>query len=172
VLIVLRIIGVFNAAIWFGGALFFTFGVQPGVFGEEMKKVFPPYYLGFIGQQIIARYFTFSLVCALIAIGHFFAEMVYAGKVFRRWTLGLLLGVLGFGLLSAYFFLPRMQELHRDKYRAAPARQQTAAAEFRRLHALSSAGNVLVLIGLVFYTWQVTNPTDPTRFVGTPKFRG
>jgi hypothetical protein len=29
-----------------------------------------------------------------------------------------------------------------------------------------------VLIALMLYTWQVTNPSDPTRFVGTAKFRG
>ena len=178
-LIVLRIIGIFNAAIWLGGAVFFTLGIQPGVFSPEMKQVFAPpgaplreYYLGFIAQQLIARYFTLSLICALIALGHFFAEMIYAGKPFRRFTFGLLIGVLGVGLLSAYFFTPRIQQAHHDKYRAAPARQITAAQEMRKLHALSAAGNVLVLIALMLYTWQVTNPSDPTRFVGTAKFRG
>ena len=178
-LIVLRIIGIFNAALWLGGAVFFTLGVQPGVFSPEMKQVFAPpgaplreYYLGFIAQQLIARYFTFSLVCALVALGHFFAEMIYAGKPFRRFTFGLLVGVLGFGLISAHFFAPRIQRLHHDKYRAAPARQITAAQEMRKLHALSASGNVLVLIALMIYTWQVTNPSDPTRFVGTAKFRG
>lgn len=178
-LIVLRIIGTFNAAIWLGGALFFTLGVQPGVFSPEMKQVFAPpgaplreYYLGFIAQQLIARYFTFSLVCALIALGHFFAEMIYTGKPFRRFTFGLLAGVLAIGLTSTYFFAPRIQRLHHDKYRAAPVRQITAAQEMRRLHALSATGNVFVLIALMIYTWQVTNPSDPTRFVGTAKFRG
>jgi hypothetical protein len=179
VLIVLRIIGTFNAAIWLGAAVFFTLGIQPGVFSPEMKQVFAPpgaplreYYLGFIAQQLIARYFTLSLVCALIALGHFFAEMIYAGKPFRRFTFGLLVGVLGVGLMSAHFFTPRIQQAHHDKYRAAPARQITAAQEMRKLHALSATGNVLVLIALMLYTWQVTNPSDPTRFVGTAKFRG
>ena len=178
-LIVLRIIGVFNAVLWLGGALFFTIGVQPGVFSPEMKQVFAPpgaalreYYLGFIAQQLLARYFTLNLICALIALAHFFAEMIYAGKPLRRFTLGVLVGVLGFGLFSSHYLTPRMTRLHHDKYRAAPARQITAAAQFRKLHGLSSAGNVLALIALALYTWQVTNPNDPTRFVGTAKFRG
>jgi hypothetical protein len=178
VLVVLRIIGTFNAAVWLGAAVFFTLGVQPGVFSPEMKHVFAPetsplreYYLGFIAQQLIARYFTFNLVCALIALGHFFAEMIYAGKPFRRFTFGLLAGVLLFGLLASQVFAPRIQRLHHDKYRAKPERQITAAQELRRLHAISAAGNMLVLIALMIYTWQVTNPSDPTRFVGTAKFR-
>jgi uncharacterized membrane protein len=179
VLIVLRIIGVFNAVLWLGGALFFTFGVQPGVFSAEMKQVFAPptspwreYYLGYIAQQLLERYFTLNLICSLVALGHFFAEMIYAGRRFRRLTFGLLAGVLAFGLVSAYVLTPHMTRLHRDKYLAAPARQITAAAEFRKLHGLSSVGNILALIALVIYTWQVTNPSDPTRFLGTPKFRG
>jgi hypothetical protein len=172
VLVVLRFIGIFNAAIWLGAAVFFTFGVQRGVFSPEMKKLFPGEYTGYIGQALIERYFVFSLVCCLIAIGHFFAEMVYAGKPFRRFTFALLLGALALGLLGSYGLSPKIKEAHQIRYRGTVEQRPVAEQRFKRLHAISATSNLLVLLALVVYTWQVTNPSDPMRFVGTAKFRG
>ena len=171
-LIVLRIIGVFNAAIWLGAAIFFTFGVAPGVFSEEMRKFFPGEYTGIIGQVLIGRFFTFSLVCGLIALGHFFAEMMYAGKSFRRFTFALLALVLALGLLGGHVFAPKIKELHHLKYRGPVEQRPAAEQQLKRLHAISATANLLSLIALIIYTWQVTNPSDPTRFVGSGKFRG
>ena len=170
-LIVLRFIGVFNAAIWLGAAVFFTFGVAPGVFSAEMKRIFGDEYTGFIGQQLISRYFALHLICGLIALGHFFAEMIYAGKSFRRFTFTLLAVILALGLLGGYFFTPRIKALAHLKYRGTPDQRPAAAQQLKRLHAFSASGNLLSLIALVLYTWQITHPSEPTRFVGTSKFR-
>jgi hypothetical protein len=180
VLIVLRTIGIFNAAIWLGSAIFFTFGVAPGIFSPEMRQVFAPpgaplheYYLGIIAQHLIGRYFTVNLVCSLIAIAHFFGEMIYTGKPFRRFTFTLLIGILSLGLLAGYVFAPKMKVVHHLKYRGTPEQQPLAEQQLKRLHAVSMTGNLVSLIALIIYTWQVTNPSDPMRFVGaTSKFRG
>lgn len=171
-LLVLRIIGVFNAAIWLGSAVFFTLGVAPGIFSEEMRRVFGAYYTGVIGQNLIGRYFTVNLICCGIAFLHFFAEIIYTGKPFRRFTFSLLIGVLSLGLLGAYVFSPKLKEVHRIKYLGEVAERPAAEQQFSRLHAVSSIGNILSLIALVIYTWQVTNPPDYTRFVSAQKFRG
>lgn len=165
-------LGIFNAAIWLGSALFFTFGVAPGVFSPEMKKVFGDEYTGFIGQQLIGRYFTVNLICCLIGIGHFAAEIIYAGKPFRRLTFGLLIGMLALGVLGGYLFSPRIKTLAHQKYRGPVEQRPAAAADLKRLHAMSMIGNTLSLLALIVYTWQVSNPPDPMRFVGTGKFRG
>lgn len=179
-LVVLRAIGIFNAAIWLGSAVFFTFGVAPGIFSPGMKEVFAPqgapledYYLGVIAQQLIERYFTVNLVCCLIALAHFFGEMIYAGKPFRRFTFSLLVGILALGLLITYVFAPKIKTVHYVKYRGTPDQRPAARQQMSRLHAISASGNLLSLIALVLYTWKVTNPSDPMRFVGaTSKFRG
>jgi hypothetical protein len=172
VLLVLRVIGVFNAAIWLGAGIFFTFGVAPGIFSEEMKRVFGHYYTGIIGQNLIGRYFALNLICCGIALLHFFAEIIYTGKPFRRFTFGLLLGILSVGLLGAYVFAPKMKAVHHAKYLGDLAERPKAEQQFSRLHAVSSIGNIISLIALVIYTWQVTNPPDYTRFVSAQKFRG
>lgn len=172
VLVVLRAIGVFNAAVWLGAAIFFTFGVAPGIFSDEMKRVFGPYYTGVIGQNLIARYFAVNLICGVIAIVHFFAEIIYTGKPFRRFTVGLLITVLSLGLLGQYVFAPKIKAVHHTKYLGAADDRPAAEKQLSRLHAVSSIGNLISLIALVIYTWQVTNPPDYTRFVSAQKFRG
>ena len=122
---------------------------------------------------LIGRYFTVNLVCCHIAIAHFFCERSYAGKPFRRFTFALLIGILSIGLLTAYVFAPKMKAIHHLKYRGTAEQQPVAEQQFKRLHAVSMTGNMLSLIALVIYTWRVTNPSDPMRFVGaTSKFRG
>ena len=125
----------------------------------------------FIGQQLIGRYFTLHLICGFIALGHFFAEMIYAGKSFRRFTPLLLALVLALGLLGGSFFAPRIKALAHLKYRGTPEQRPVAAQQLKRLHAFSASGNLLSLLALVIYTWQITHPADPTRFVGSGKFR-
>jgi hypothetical protein len=179
VLVVLRIIGVFNAAIWFGSGIFFTFGVARGIFHDpEIRQVFAPpggpmgdFYLGFIAQSLISKYFVVNLVCCLIAIGHFFAEIIYAGKPFRRLPFALLIGILSLGLLGAYVFTPKIKALHQAKYLGKPDERPPAAKQLARLHATSMSANLITLIALAIYVWQVTNPPDHMRFVSA-KFRG
>jgi len=172
VLIVLRIIGVFNAAIWFGSAIFFTFGIAPGIFSDEMKRVFGDFYVGVIGQNLIGRYFAVTLICGVVALLHFFAEMFYMGKPFRRFTFALIIIVLALGLLAGYVFAPKIKTLHHQRYLGPLTERPAAEQQFKRLHATSMIGNLISLVALVTYTWQVTNPSDSTRFVSTQKFRG
>ena len=165
-------VGVFNAAVWLGSAVFFTFALTSGIFSEEFKRVFGGYYTGIVAQTLIGRYFVVHLVCAIIALVHFFAEMAYAGRPFRRIMFGCLLGVLALGLIGGQFFAPRLNRLHEAKYRGSPDQKAAAQQQFSRLHALSRIADVLGLLVIVAYTWQVANPPDQTRFVSAQKFRG
>ena len=94
-LVLLRTIGIFNAAIWLGAGIFFTFGIAPASFTPEMKRVFGEYYVGVIAQNFIGRMFTLNMICGAIALLPFFAEMIYAGRPFRKFTFALLAGLLG-----------------------------------------------------------------------------
>jgi hypothetical protein len=172
VLVVLRIIGTFNAAIWLGSAIFFTFGIAPATFSAEMKRVFGEYHTGVIAQHLITSYFTVNLICGIIALAHFFAEMIYAGKSFRRFTFTLIVLMLGLGLAGGRIFAPKIKSVHQIKYRGPAEERPRATQQLARLHAVSMTGNLLSLIALIIYTWQVTNPTEQTRFVSAQKFRG
>jgi hypothetical protein len=176
-LVVLRFVGVFNAAVWLGSGLFFTFGIAPAVFSDEMKGLFAPYgdySAGLIAQQLIARYFVVHAVCGVVALIHFFAEMFYAGRPFQKGLFGLLIVALSLGVLGGAVLQPKLKALHAIKYSrsASDQERETAGRHFTWLHATSQIGNVLTLILLVGYLWRATNPPNTTRFVSAHKFRG
>ena len=171
-LVLLRTVGIFNAAIWLGAGIFFTIGIAPASFTPEMKRVFGDYYVGVIAQNFIGRMFILNMICGGIALLHFFAEMIYAGRPFRKFTFALLAGLLSLSLLGGFVLTPKLKALHQIKHRGPAGQVPQAKVQFGQLHGLSMAGNLLSLLALILYTWQVTHPPDPTRFVGTPKFRG
>jgi len=166
-----------NAAVWFGAAIFFTFGVGAAPFSEEMKALLgpntSPYYRGAIAQILIARYFHLQLACSALAVLHLLGEWLYLGRAPRNFSVGLLAGLIVIALIGGYGFQPKMKELHSIKYSTnrTPAERETADRSFRGWHGTAQAINLLLVVGLAIYLWRTANPADPTRFVSTTKFR-
>jgi hypothetical protein len=57
----LRLIGTLNGAVWLGAAMFFSFGIAPGIFSAEMKSIFGDYYTGVIAQTLLPPLFHAAL---------------------------------------------------------------------------------------------------------------
>lgn len=177
----LRFIGVMNAAVWFGGAVFFTFAAAPNFFSPEMLDLFGgrdhPYARAWSGQaaQLVLRsYFHVSLVCALVAVAHLFAEWLYTGRRCGRLIVALLAAMLALTLLGGFWLQPKLKALHIERYgtRSTPEQKEAATTSFKRWHGVSQAMNFLLLLGLTAYLWKVVNPPDSVRFVGaTSPFR-
>jgi len=163
-----------NAAIWLGGAVYFSFVAGRMPFSEEMKALLGPthypYYSGAIAQIGISRYFGFHLFCCVIAAAHLAAEWLYQERRNRRLLLWLVGVLLGLTLVGEYWLQPKMKHLHAVKYAANyPQPQRDAAARsFRTWHALSMTMNLFMLGGLVIYTLQMSRPPEVGRFVRTP----
>jgi hypothetical protein len=182
VILVIRFIGILNAAVWLGAAVFFTFFAAPAFFSGDIKNFgLHPFWPGAMAQLIIARFFQLQYICAVVALAHLLAEWVYLGRALHRSTLGLLLGLLMVGLVGGLWLQPKMKELHLAKYSMGPnykpvpmpdAVRIRAAQSFRRWHGVSQVVNLAMLAGLAFYFWRVIHPPDNLRFVGAPKFRG
>lgn len=172
----LRFVGILNAAVWFGSAIFFTFGAGLAPFSAEMKTLLGPnnypYFSGAIAQILIARYFHFQLACSLIACLHLVAEWLYLGKFPQKLQVGLLIGLCSAALLGGYWLQPRLHALHAIKYAVNTPPEIRAAADrsFRAWHGVSQVINLLLVGGLAAYLWRAANPSDPTRFVSAVKF--
>jgi hypothetical protein len=174
----LRFIGILNAALWLGGAVFFTFGVGQVPFSNAMRELLTeanyPYFSGAIAQLLIGKYFALHILCGSLGLAHLGAEWLYLGRPARRSTMILLLCLFGFGLLGRFWLQPKMEVLHRQKY--APNLTQTvrdrAAKSLRIWHAVAQGANLVVLGSLCVYVWRANNPPDPTRFVTAMQFRG
>ena len=173
----LRFVGILNAAVWFGAAIFFTFGAGLAPFSQEMKTLLGPnnypYFSGAIAQILIARYFHFQLVCGVVAVLHLLAEWLYLGKLPRKLQVGVLIGLCAAALLGGgYWLQPKLKALHAIKYgvNTRPEIREAADRSFRAWHGVSQVVNLLLVGGLAAYLWRAANPSDPTRFVSAVKF--
>jgi hypothetical protein len=172
----LRFVGILNAAVWFGTAIFFTFGTGFVPFSQEMRNLLGPanfpYFSGAIAQMLIARYFYFQVGCAMVAVLHLFAEWLYLGKYPHKLQAGLLIGLASAAFIGGFWLQPRLKALHASKYGAntRPEIREAAARSFKAWHGTSQVVNLLVVGGLAVYLWRAANPSGQTRFVSAVKF--
>ena len=177
VITILRFVGILNAAVWFGAAMFFTWAAAPAFFSPEMKEVLGPknypFYSGAVAQVIVARYFVLQYACGAIALLHLFFEWMFLGKTIQKFSIGLVLGLVSIGLLGGFGLQPKLKQLHRIKYGlATPADEKDRAAKiFRVWHGVAGGMNLVLLAGLGIYLWRCTSSPGGPRFVSANKFR-
>ena len=140
---------------------------------RELLQAYYPSYSGLIAQIVIARYFGLSIVCAIVALLHLLAEQFYFGRAPQKRWLSLLVALLALSLIGGCWLQPKLNDWNTARYDAKvpPQARETASRSFQFWHGISQAANVLMLIGLGFYLVRVGNPHEPTRFIGSGKFR-
>jgi uncharacterized membrane protein YjgN (DUF898 family) len=164
---VLRIVGLLNVAVWLGASVFFTLAVGPAFFSESMLRLLGRPHAGAAAQLVLERYFIMHQICAGVALLHLVGEGVYLGRMIHRWTLGLLLVLLGFSLVAGYIIQPQLRSLHLTMYRPGLAveEQETAGRSFRILHGVSQLINLAMLAGVLVYVVRLTKaPTETPRY--------
>src|SRR5437660_6999162 len=141
-----------NAAVWFGAAVFFSFGIAPAFFTPEMKRLLGEIYAGLVAQSVIERYFVLHYCCGGLALLHQLAEWVYLGKALQRLTFGLLLAILTLSLLGGFWLQPKLKELYRLEYakpeQVSAGERAEAKKSFRASHGVAQLINLLMLAGL------------------------
>lgn len=173
----LRFVGMLNAAVWLGAALFFMAGVTPALTSRDVHALFREQYFdylsGALSQVVATRYFYWHTVCTIIALLHALAEWLYLGRSARRRWLGLVAGLLALGLIGNAWLVPKLAQLHRTGHAVnlGPAHREAAAKSFRSWHRVFQGMNLLIIGGVALYFWRVTSPSDPPRFVTPTKFR-
>jgi hypothetical protein len=172
--VALRFIGLLNAAVWIGAAVFFTLGIGPAVFSAEMKRIFGDFYPGIVAQILLVRYFKLHIICGIIALIHLALDTFYARRVFSRVSLAVIAVPLGIALVGGFFFQPKLRGLHATMYSTSveSAEREQARRQFGIFHGISSSLNLVAMILLTAHLWRVANPPEPARFVSTQKFRG
>lgn len=171
----LRFVGTINAAIWFGGAFFYSIGVLPGFFSPEMKRVFKDFYTQVIANEITNQYYSLFYWCGIVALVHQLTEWVYLGKPLQRLNLSIVIAVFCFALFGGLWLQPKLRQLHYISYIEDPAytkaMRRQAYRSFRLWNGFSRVTNLLILPTLLVYAWRIGSPPPTTRFVATSKFR-
>lgn len=164
----LRLIGVINAAVWLGSAVFVTVGL-PVVFSPEVGRYIQRPLVGIVAENIIARYSVVQYWCAGIALVHLFASNILLGRRTSRLMLTIVMVLSAFALASGLWLQPKMNRLHYTKYWGTlQADREEADKSFRKFHGGSQAANLLVIVGLVIYVSKVTETPDYSD--GRPRF--
>jgi len=166
----LRFIGLLNAAVGFGAAIFLNLAVVPAVFSRDMESLlrmeYYPYFSGAILQILTSCYFLLQILCAIVALLHLAAEWLYLGKSPRKLSLGLVIGLLCLGLFGGTWVQPALKRFHTIRYAANTSRENRDAARrsFAAWYKMSQGINFLILGGFGFYFWRQAIPPDPIRF--------
>jgi hypothetical protein len=177
VIVVLRFIGVMNAAVWFGAAVFYTFGVSPAFSSPEMKRLLGgDLYSGAAAHIVTHYYWAVYYWCGGVAFFHQLAEWVYLSRPLKSLVTYLLAGVFVIGLTCGLLIQPRMEKLYAQKYAhpapgAATTEQAASAAKsYSAWRTTAQVLNLLALAGLTVFTWQTIHSGNGTRFAPS-KFR-
>jgi hypothetical protein len=156
----LRFVGILNAAVWCGSAIFLVFGL-PAVFSPELKKLLTDPGVGFAAEAIVARFFVVQYWCGVIGMAHLAVEWLYAGRPARPVDVGLVTGLLAAALIGGFWLQPRMNALHKVHYFGQTAALRAEAGKtFGAWHGTAESVNLLVIAGLIIYLWRVSAPVD------------
>ena len=170
--------GVLNAAIWLGAAIFCTLGVLPLVSSQNMTallgQTYFPYLSGGIVRLIIARLFYWQIFFAVVAWLHLVLEWLYLGRTPRRLWVGLLTALFSVSLMTGLWLNPKLTRLHRSAHalNLKPEERAVALKNFQFWDGVFEAVNVLLIGGVAVYFWRLTGAEDAPRFVTPVKFRG
>ena len=153
--------------------VFFTVAVGPAFFIEEVKNLITVPRAGAVAQIMVERYMALQQWCSGIALVHLLAEWLYFNRLNSKASLWILLAALGVSLLSERSLAPKMKELHLIKYavQTTPEQKQAAGRSFSILHATSQVTNLLMLGGVLFYYWRLSNGNQGGKSSVGARFR-
>jgi hypothetical protein len=180
VILVLRFIGVMNAAIWFGSAVFVL--VAAPVFFSATVQATPlgKFWPGVMVQLVFERFFHLQCICVAVAIVHQLAEWVYLGRILHRWVVVLLGAFLILILAEGLILEPKLKSWNlvrhglNEKYAVEKYNREDqihAAELFRTWHRVSRGLSLVIVAGLGLFFWKVVHAGDNSRFGGPSKFR-
>ena len=168
----LRFVGLFNAAVWVGGSVFFSFLAGSVFFAPEVTDFTPPPYNGLVAQAMLGRYFTLHYICGTIASLHLLIEWLYSGGGFPKRAVAFVCVLLGLALVGGKFISPKLTVWHQQKHQFQLKSEgeppmiektehteevvQNAERKFAVWHGVSQVINLAMVILLIWRFWRLT----------------
>ncbi len=183
----LQFLGLFNAAVWIGGSVFFSFLAGPVFFSPEVESITPPPFNGLVAQAMLGRYFTLHILCGIVAVAHLLLEWLYSGGGFPKRAIAVVCVLLGLALIGGKFISPKLAGWHQQKYQIKLKAEseppvyekveykedvvQDAERKFAVWHGVSQFINLAMMSLLTLRFWRLTrsNGHDSSSTYGQRK---
>jgi len=173
----LRFVGMLNAAVWLGAAVFCSTTLLVALNSREAVGLIGAQYFtqvaGALTQVVFIRLYQLQIICAVFAWLHLVAEWMYLGRIPRRIWLGLLVLLFAASLLGSFWLCPKLTRLQRAQFASNLTAPQRDAVQrsFKVWDGVFQVVNVFMIGGIAVYFWRVTHAQDEPRFVSPSKFR-
>ena len=167
----IRFTGLFNAAVWVGGSVFFSFLAGSVFFTPKVTDFTPPPYNGLVAQAMLGRYFMLHTICGIVAVLHLLIEWLYSGGRFPKRAIAIVCLLLGLALIGGKFISPKLTVWHQQKYQFKVKNEgdppmiepteyktnvvQNAKWKFTVWHGVSQIVNLAMLILLIWRFWRL-----------------
>jgi hypothetical protein len=167
-------VGLFNAAVWVGGSIFFSFLAAPMFFTSEVTAFVPKPTNGLVAQAMLGRYFMLHIICGTIASLHLLIEWLYSGGGFPKRAIAIVCVLCGLALFGGKFINPRLTVWHQQKHQFQLKSDggltviekteleanvvQNAERKFAIWHGVSQIVNLAMVILLIWRFWHLTHP--------------
>lgn len=127
VIALLRVAGLFVAAVWLGGTAFFVAVLDP-LFGHPgFVRLLGPLHASEVSCLAADRFHLFQVCCAIAALLHALADWLYTGRPLdRRFAVALMI-LLALGTAGRLWLVPKCRELGSQAY-LGPQQQILARA--------------------------------------------
>ena len=174
VLPLLRIIGIANAALWFGATLLFLICIRSGFQSPEMVELIPEPFAAAAMHVLLKHYIDLILICALVALLQLCAIQWYQGRPIFRLRIGVLIFLIIISALIKWNIYPMMQKHHLKAHQAGSSNeeQRQGSKAYRTWKTGFYFLHLIILGGSFSHLLNVSNGANGYRELRTQQFRG
>ncbi|MBT5925787.1 MAG: hypothetical protein HOH33_04120 [Verrucomicrobia bacterium] len=171
---VLRILGIANAALWFGATMLFLICFRTGFQSPDMIQLLPGPFAEAALHVIMKSYLSVLLFCSVVSVIQLWAEQWYTGRPIFRLRLSILLSLVVFSCLLKWGIFPVMQKQHVRAHQpnANTENQRNGGKAYRSWKTGFHFVHLIIVGGSLSHLLYISQGERGYRVLGVQQFRG
>jgi hypothetical protein len=174
VLPLLRIIGIANAALWFGATLLFLICIRSGFQSPEMVELIPEPFAAAAMHVLLKHYIDLIFICAWVALLQLCAIQWYQGRPVFSLRMGFLIFLIIISALLKWNIYPMMQNHHLKAHQTGASNEdrRQGSKAYRTWKTGFYFLHLIILGGSFSHLIHVSNGGNGHRELRAQQFRG
>ncbi len=171
---VLRILGIANAALWFGATLLFLVCIRSGFQSAEMIKLLPGPFSEAAMHVLLSPYLNVVFLCSLVAVFQMWAIQWYQGRPIFHLRLSVLVSLILLSSFLKWGVFPAMQKQHIRAHQTSASNedQRKGAKAYRSWKTGFYFIHLMILGGSLSHLLYISQGESRYRELGVQQFRG